>query len=63
MFYLRKEIIDIFKNANKKELKLLLKVKSDVKFIFSNCFLQVYPLLFHLASLIYYIQNENLSWE
>ena len=61
IFYLRKEIISLFQKANKKEIKLLLKIKNDIKFIFSIGFLQVYPLLFYFSSLMEYVQEEHLS--
>lgn len=32
-----------------------------IKFIFSIGFLKFYPLLFHFASFVDYIQNENIS--
>ena len=61
IFYLLKEIISLFQKANKKEIKLLLKIKNDIKFIFSIGFLQVYPLLFYFSSLMEYVQEEHLS--
>ena len=61
IFRIRKEIINLFRNPTRKELKLLLLIKDDIKFIFSYGFLKVYPLLFHFATLVDYIQLENIS--
>lgn len=61
VFYLRKDILNLIKNANKKEIKLLFEIRNDIKYIFSIGFLKVYPLLFHFASLVDYMQNENIS--
>ena len=61
IFRLRTNIINLFKNPKKTMIKDLLKIKEDVKFIFSVGFLEVYPLLFHFASLMDYLQSENVS--
>lgn len=61
IFYLRKEILKLIQNADSDEIKILLKIKNDIKYIFSIGFLKVYPLLFHFASLMDYLQTYNIS--
>ncbi len=61
IFHLRKEIISLFSNSSDKEMKILITIISDLKFIFSYGFFEVYPLLFHFATLIDFMQNSNIS--
>ncbi len=61
LFHLRYDIIKLYEFPTQKNMKSLLKIKSDIKYIFTVGFLKVYPLLFHFASLVDYMQNENLS--
>ena len=61
ILYLRKEILKLIQNANSDEIKQLLKIKNDIKYIFSIGFLKDYPLLFHFASLMDYLQTEGIS--
>lgn len=61
IFRLRKEIVDLYKNPRKSMNKDLFHIKEDVLFIFSRGFLEIYPLLFYVASLMDFLQTENLS--
>lgn len=61
IFILRKDIIELFQNPEKEKIKYLLEIKDDIKYIFSTGFLEVYPLLFHFASMMDYLQKDIIS--